>query len=44
MEASIHLSNLGIYGKKTEKAERIGFRFENGKKIRFFKSNREKFE
>jgi large subunit ribosomal protein L24 len=38
-EASLHLSNLGLYSEETKKAERIGFRFENGRKVRFFKFN-----
>jgi large subunit ribosomal protein L24 len=40
-EASIHVSNVAIYNSKTGKADRVGFRFEDGKKVRFFKSNNE---
>lgn len=38
-EAPIEVSNLAIFNKETGKADRIGFRYENGKKVRFFKSN-----
>jgi len=38
-EASIHVSNVAIVNSATGKADRIGFRFEDGKKVRFFKSN-----
>jgi len=37
-ESSIHLSNLAIYNAITKKADRVGFRFKNEKKIRFLKS------
>ncbi|MEE2003302.1 MULTISPECIES: 50S ribosomal protein L24 [Alkalimonas] len=40
-EASIHVSNVAIVNPKTGKADRVGFRFEEGKKVRFFKSNNE---
>jgi len=40
-EAKIHVSNVAIFNMKTGKADRIGFRIENGRKIRFFKSNTE---
>jgi large subunit ribosomal protein L24 len=40
-EAAIHVSNVAIYNPKTEKADRVGFRIENDKKVRFFKSNNE---
>lgn len=40
-EASIHVSNVAIVNPKTGKADRVGFRFEDGKKVRFFKSNNE---
>nr|WP_136252692.1 50S ribosomal protein L24 [Ningiella ruwaisensis] len=38
-EASIHVSNVAIVNPATGKADRVGFRFEEGKKVRFFKSN-----
>mgnify|MGYP001245867012 CR=1 FL=1 len=37
-EAPIHVSNVAIYNPETGKADRVGFRFEDGKKVRFFKS------
>ncbi|HMI76880.1 MAG TPA: 50S ribosomal protein L24 [Buchnera sp. (in: enterobacteria)] len=41
-ELGIHISNVAIFNTFTEKSDRIGFRFEKGKKIRFFKSNKKK--
>lgn len=38
-EASIHVSNIAIVNPETQKPDRIGFRIENGKKVRFLKSN-----
>ena len=38
IEAPIDASNVAIYNTETEKADRVGFRFEDGKKVRFFKS------
>ena len=40
-EAGINASNVAIWNPKTQKADRVGFRFEDGKKVRFFKSNGE---
>jgi len=40
-EAPLHVSNVAIVNPATGKAERVGFRFEDGKKVRFFKSNNE---
>ena len=40
-EAPIHVSNVAIVNPATGKADRIGFRVEDGKKVRFFKSNNE---
>ena len=38
----IHISNVGIYNPETKKADRIGIKaLDNGKKVRFFKSNNE---
>ncbi len=39
-EASIHVSNVAIVNREG-KADRVGFRVEDGKKVRFFKSNGE---
>ncbi|WMY97288.1 MAG: 50S ribosomal protein L24 [Arsenophonus sp.] len=38
-ESAIDISNIAIFNFKTGKADRVGFRIESGKKIRFFKSN-----
>ena len=40
-EASIHVSNVAVVYPATGKADRVGFRTEDGKKVRFFKSNGE---
>jgi large subunit ribosomal protein L24 len=40
-EAAIDASNVAIFNVATGKADRVGFRFEEGKKVRFFKSNGE---
>lgn len=40
-EAPIDASNVAIFNPTTNKADRVGFRFEDGKKVRFFKSNNE---
>jgi large subunit ribosomal protein L24 len=40
-EAPIDVSNVAILNPSTKKADRVGFRFEDGKKVRFFKSNNE---
>jgi large subunit ribosomal protein L24 len=40
-EAPIHVSNVAVVNPTTGKADRVGFRFEDEKKVRFFKSNGE---
>ena len=40
-EAPIDVSNVALFNSATGKADRVGFRFEDGKKVRFFKSNNE---
>lgn len=40
-EASLHVSNVAIFNPATEKADRVGFKIEDGKKVRVFKSNNE---
>jgi large subunit ribosomal protein L24 len=41
-EAPIHVSNVGLFNPVTRKADRVGFRvLEDGRKVRFFKSNGE---
>lgn len=41
-EAPIHVSNVAIVNPKSGKADRVGFRLEDEKKVRFFKSDGEK--
>ena len=38
-EASVNVSNVAILNPETGKADRVGFKFEDGKKVRIFKSN-----
>lgn len=38
-EAPIQVSNVAIFNPETNKADRVGFRQEDGKKVRFFKSS-----
>jgi len=41
-EMPLHVSNVALYNPATKKADRVGFRkLEDGKKVRFFKSNGE---
>jgi len=40
-EAPLNVSNVAILNPKTGKGDRVGFRVEDGKKVRFFKSNNE---
>ncbi|MBA3980884.1 MAG: 50S ribosomal protein L24 [Alcanivorax sp.] len=40
-EASIEASNVAIWNPATEKADRVGFRVEDGNKVRYFKSSGE---
>ena len=41
-EASIQLSNIALYNPVTKKGERVGFKtLEDGRKVRYFKSNNE---
>ncbi len=40
-EASIDVSNVAIFNPTTSKADRVGFRMEGDKKVRFFKSTNE---
>tara|TARA_S200000501_G_scaffold352988_1_gene372346 strand:+ start:1571 stop:1885 length:315 start_codon:yes stop_codon:yes gene_type:complete len=37
----IHISNVGIYNSKTGKADKVGIKFIDGKKVRVFKSSSE---
>lgn len=38
-EAPMHISNVALLNPETSKADRVGFRIEDGKKVRYFKSN-----
>lgn len=38
-EAPLHASNVALFNPQTEKADRVGIRVDDGKKVRFFKSN-----
>lgn len=38
-EAALDASNVALFNPATSKADRVGFRFEDGKKVRFFKSS-----
>ncbi|MBB3047445.1 large subunit ribosomal protein L24 [Litorivivens lipolytica] len=40
-EAAIQISNIAIFNPKTSKADRVGFKVEEGKKVRIFKSSGE---
>lgn len=40
-EAPIQVSNVAIFNSSTGKADRVGFKVEDGKKTRIFKSNGE---
>ncbi len=41
-ESPIHISNVAIFNPATKKADRVGIRvLEDGKKVRYFKSNDE---
>ena len=39
-EVPIQASNVAIYNNETGKADRVGFRVEDGKKVRYFKSTK----
>ena len=41
-ELPIHISNIAVFNPVTQKPDRVGFRtLEDGRKVRFFKSNGE---
>ena len=40
-EAAVDVSNVALFNPATGKGDRVGFRFEDGNKVRFFKSNGE---
>lgn len=37
-EAAIAISNIALFNPQTEKADRVGIRVEQGKRVRYFKS------
>jgi large subunit ribosomal protein L24 len=39
----IHISNILAYDSKNKKPSRVGFKIEDGKKVRILKSNGEKY-
>lgn len=43
-EAPIQISNVAIFNSATKKADRVGFKVEDGNKFRIFKSNGEKID
>jgi len=38
-EAPLQISNVALYNPESNKGDRVGFRIEGDKKVRFFKSN-----
>lgn len=40
-EMPIHVSNIGLFNAATKKADRVGFKDVDGRKVRCFKSNGE---
>lgn len=40
-EAPIHVSNIAVFNPTTSKADRVGFKMEGEKKVRYFKSTNE---
>jgi large subunit ribosomal protein L24 len=43
-EASLHVSNVAIVNPETQKADRVGFKLENGEKLRVFKSTQKSID
>ena len=43
-EAPIQISNVAIFNSATNKADRVGIKIEDGKKVRIFKSNGEQVD
>lgn len=43
-EAAVDISNIAIYNQVTNKADRVGFSFIDGKKLRVYKSNGEQID
>ena len=42
-EMPVHISNILAYDAKNKKSSKIGFKIEDGKKVRIFKSSGEKY-
>ena len=42
-EMPIHISNILAYDSKAKKSSKVGFKVEDGKKVRIFKSSGEKY-
>ena len=42
-EMPIHISNILAYDSKNKKSSKVGFKIEDGKKVRIFKSSGEKY-
>jgi large subunit ribosomal protein L24 len=40
-EAALQISNVAIVNSSTQKADRVGFKFQDGKKVRVYKSSGE---
>ncbi|RFA30206.1 50S ribosomal protein L24 [Alkalilimnicola ehrlichii] len=40
-EMPINISNVALYNRATGKADRVGIRVDDGRKVRYFKSNNE---
>jgi large subunit ribosomal protein L24 len=40
-EAALHISNVAVVNAKTQKADRVGYRVEDDKKVRIYKSTGE---
>ncbi len=40
-EMPIHISNIGLFNSETKKGDRIGFKYINGQKVRYFRSSGE---
>ena len=38
-EAPIHVSNVAIYNEESDRPDRVGIRIEDGRRVRYFKSD-----
>ncbi len=41
IEKPVHISNIAIYNAATKKADRVGFKLDDGNKVRYYKSSSE---